>query len=147
MTTCRHSRAASRRALPGFAASLAGVLVPLLLLVPAGLPLCDPGVEACAITVPVAPAGAHCPMETLAASGGAGPMECCIQDAAPPGPAPAAPAKGDGDLRAPFQASAPAPVAVSGRMALATVTSAPAATAAPTASPVPLYTLLSTLLS
>lgn len=148
MTTNRHLRAASGRLGPVprvWVVPLA--LVPLLLLVPAGLGLCDPAVEACALAVPVAPVGAHCPMEALEGAGGSESLECCVRDVTLPVPSPAAPAKADSDLRAPFQILAPAPVAPPAEAALPAVPSALAPAAAPIASAVPLYTLLSTLLN
>lgn len=145
MSTNRHLRTASGRlGRVRWASLVPSALVPLLLLVPAGLPLCDPGVEACAITVPVAPAGAHCPMEALSGASRPASMECCVRDAAPPGPSPAAPAKADPDLRTPLQLLAPAPAPALADLPNPARTPAPAAT--PTASAVPLYTLLSTLL-
>lgn len=147
VTTNRDPRTATGRPGPGLLASLAAALVPLVLLVPAGLPLCDPEVEACAITVPVAPAGAHCPMEPLSGASGSASMECCVRDATPPAPSPAVPAKSDPDLRAPSQVLAPALAAAPVLALLPTPSRAPAPADAPTAQAVPLYTLLSTLLN
>lgn len=120
------------------------VMVPVMLVVPASLPLCAMEIDACAVDVPVVPAGAHCPMDAA----GLGAMPCCVSDAAPQGPAPAAPGKADADLR--VQLKAPAPVAAPAHAFLAApseAAQAPSPTAAPAAPAVPLYTLLSTLLN
>lgn len=136
------SRRIRPRRLSGLLASWA--MVPVLLVVPASLPLCAMEMEACAVDAPVMPGGVHCPME----ASGLGEMPCCVRDAAPQAPAPAAPGKADADLR--VQLKAPGPVAALAHAPLATLADAapvPSPTAAPAAPAVPLYTLLSTLLS
>ena len=124
------------------------ILVPVLLVVPASLPLCGMEMEACAVDAPRVPVGSHCALAAMGDAAGLGEMPCCVSDAAPQGPAPAAPGKADADLR--VQLKAPAPVVAPAHAFLAApFHAAPAvcSTAAPAASAVPLYTLLSTLLS
>lgn len=130
------------RSLPGLLASLA--MMPVMLVVPAALPLCAMEMDACAVDVPVAPERAHCPMD----GAGLGELTCCVEDAAPQGPAPAAPAKADTDLRVQLKAPGPA-AAPAHALVAAPIQAAPTATpaAAPAAPAVPLYTLLSTLLN
>jgi hypothetical protein len=118
------------------------LLIPALLLVPAALPLCDMGAEAC-FEAPVAGPGDHCPMGAAARED----MPCCVADAAPPERVPVAPPKADHDLQVKPQiqsphASAPSPVAVAPAEALGGPPCP--ALAGPQ---VPLYTLLSSLLS
>lgn len=132
--------------LSGLLASL--VMVPVLLVVPATLPLCAMDMDACAMDVPVAPAGAHCPLAAAGDTAGRGEMPCCVSDAAPQGPAPAAPAKADAEVR--VQLKAPGPVVAPAHALLAAppeAAPAPSPSAAPAAPAVPLYTLLSTLLN
>lgn len=147
MTTNRRYRSASGRGT--LRAALApALLIPALLLVPAALPLCDMGAEACVTMVaeraaPVGGPGDHCPMGAAAREE----MPCCVADAAPPEPTPVAPPKADHDLQVKPQiqsphASAPSPVAVAPAEALGGPPCP--ALAGPQ---VPLYTLLSSLLS
>ncbi|HEX6201134.1 MAG TPA: hypothetical protein VF150_12785, partial [Thermoanaerobaculia bacterium] len=142
-----HHRSASGRG--ALRATLApALLIPALLLVPAALPLCGMGVEACFTaavgpTVPVGAPGDHCPMGAEARED----MPCCVTDAAPPEPTPVAPPKADHDLQVKPQiqsphASAPSPVAAARAEALGGPPCP--ALAGPQ---VPLYTLLSSLLS
>lgn len=120
------------------------VMVPVMLVVPASLPLCAMEMDACAVDVPVVPAGSHCPMD----GAGLGAMPCCVSDAAPEGPAPAAPGKADADLRVQLKAQGPAAAPAHALVATASEpTHAPSPTAAPAAPAVPLYTLLSSLLN
>lgn len=146
MTTHRHLRTASGR--PSLRALLAPVaLVPVLLLVPAALPLCGMEVEACftaaAPAVPPTALGDHCPMETAVQAE----MPCCVEDTAPAEPVPVSPPAADSGSQLKIQLHAPA-VAVA---ALTVPLPAPAPARAPapdsTAPAVPLYTLLSSLLS
>lgn len=147
MTTNRRHRSASGRGT--LRAALApALLIPALLLVPAALPLCGMGADACVTMVaeraaPVFGPGDHCPMGAAAREE----MPCCVADAAPPERAPVAPPKADHDLQVKPQiqsphASAPSPVAVAPAEALGGPPCP--ALAGPQ---VPLYTLLSSLLS
>lgn len=137
------------RRLSGLLASMVPMgLIPVLLVVPASLPLCAMEMEACAVNAPMVPAGAHCALAAMGEAAGQGEMPCCVSDAAPQGPTPATPGQADADLR--VQLKAPGPVVALAHAVLATLPEAPPAaspTAAPAAPAVPLYTLLSTLLS
>lgn len=147
MTTNRYPRAPSRRS--ALRASLApALLIPALLLVPAALPLCDMGAEACFTVVPgpAAPSagpGDHCPMEAAALDE----MPCCVRDAGPVEPTPVTPPKADTGLQVKLHLQVPV-VAVT-----STVTVLPGEVLARVPAPalaapaVPLYTLLSTLIS
>lgn len=147
MSTTLHAVSNNRhrrpRRLSGLLTSLVMVLV--LLVVPASLPLCAMEMEACAVDLPLVPAtGMHCPMDAA----GMGALPCCVSDAAPQTPAPAAPGKADADLR--VQLKAPGPAAAPAHAFVATpseAAQAPSPTAASAAPAVPLYTLLSTLLN
>jgi hypothetical protein len=71
-----------------------------------------------------------------------------VQDTSPQGPAPATPRKPDADLRVQLKAQAPAPTLAQTLVAVPAVEApAPASVATLAASAVPLYTLLSSLLS
>lgn len=138
MTTTRHLRAALAPAL----------LVPALLLVPAALPLCDMGTEACVTmaaeaAAPAAGSGAHCPMDAVARQE----MPCCVQHAAPPEPTPVAPPKADHDLQPKPQVQTPHASAASPAAAIPSVALGRPQAPALAAPAVPLYTLLSTFLS
>lgn len=124
------------------------VMVPLLLVVPVSLPLCDTEMEDCAVGVPVVPNGAHCALAPTGDAAGLGAMPCCVSDAAPQAPAPAAPGKADADLRVQLKAPVPAAAAVHAFLA-APSAAAPGVSppAAPAGPAVPLYTLFSTLLN
>ena len=114
-----------------------------LLVVPASLPLCAMEMEACSVDVPAVPAGAHCPMDTA----GFGEMSCCVEDATPQAPAPAVPGKADAERQLQSTpALAPAAVDLASTAFPASAPVVPEA-ADLAASPVPLYTLLSSLLS
>ncbi len=108
---------------------------------------CPAGADACALA-PAAPIGAHCP---LAAAGGET-MKCCAKSESPRRSSPATPAGPSGQgagQRLQLQAlplGAASPPALPAALPL-TERSAPACFAAPAASAVPLYTLLSTLLT
>jgi hypothetical protein len=138
----RHHR--NRRAL-GVSGLLASwVLALVLVVVPAALPLCGMEMDLCSMEVAAVPTGTHCPMEEA----GRPEMPCCVQDTSPQGPAPATPGKADADLRVQLKAQAPAPTLVQTLFATPTVEAPAPAPVAILATPaVPLYTLLSTLLS
>lgn len=129
--------------LPALVASL--VTVAVLLVVPASLPLCVSDLGVCFVQA-AEPAAAQCPLMAVAAS--VGEMDCCVSDAKPQGPSPAVPGKADADPHSHLQAQAlpPAPGGVADAVPAA-LAPAPSPTAAPAASAVPLYTLLSTLLN
>jgi hypothetical protein len=141
-----------RRPAPRLPFALAALaLAAVMLVVPASAPLCASDLGVCAM--PEAPAEAHCPLAAAHGSGhdGVPAMDCCVTDAAPHGPVPAVPTpakKADAERQLqPLPALAPVALAL-GSPALPT----PAPTASPpaadlAASPVPLYTLLSSLLS
>ncbi|MFP3941179.1 MAG: hypothetical protein ACLF0P_12790 [Thermoanaerobaculia bacterium] len=126
------------------AASLA--VAPLLLALVASAPLCELGMEECLLPEP-APMGAmadgsHCPMDAA----GLGDMPCCVEEAVPHGPSPAAPGSPDLRVQLDLQALAPAAAAAS-LEAPRPAAHRPVRPEPPMASPVPLYTLLSTLLN
>lgn len=142
-------------------ASAVVALAAVMLVVPASASLCASDLGVCAMPEAPAPETAHCP---LAAGHGAPSehghgsahdqapdMDCCVTDAAPHGPVPAvpSPAKNADTERQlqPLPALAPADVVLGSPAAPAPVpaVSPPAADLA--ASHVPLYTLLSSLLS
>lgn len=153
------------RPTPRPAVALAALaLAAVMLVVPASAPLCASELGVC--PMPEAPALAkaparstaepHCPMAAAhRGEHGAAPdlsaMDCCVTDAAPYGPVPAVPTpakKADAERQLqPLPALTPAAVALGSptRPAPAPAVSPPAADLA--ASSVPLYTLLSSLLS
>lgn len=126
------------------AASLA--VAPLLLALVASAPLCELGVEACFLPEPPRAGsmagGDHCPMDAA----GLGDMPCCVEESVPHGPSPAAPGAPDLRVQLDFQGVAPAAVAAN-LAAPRPAAHRPVRPEPPTAPPVPLYTLLSTLLS
>lgn len=136
----RRNRRASR--LSGLLASWAVAFV--LVLLPAALPLCGMEMDLCSVDAVAVPAGTHCPMDEA----GGPEMPCCVQDTSPQGPAPATPGKADADLRVQLKAQAPPPTPAETLFAMPTVEApAPVPVATLAAPAVPLYTLLSTLLS
>lgn len=118
-------------------------LAPLLLVLVASAPLCELGMEACFLPEPSPAEGAsHCPMDAA----GLGEMPCCVEEAVPHGPSPAAP--GTPDQRVQLDPHAVAPVSLPAPLALPSTTERGSLRPAPpAASPVPLYTLLSSLLN
>lgn len=121
-------------------AALAGFAV-----VPTSLPLCTTAMDECGLVATmVAAPGARCTMDEA----GLGGMPCCIEDAAPGDPQPAPPGKADPGHRAQPEAQAPVPA---GGDALLAACSPAALGLAPEPKPalpsVPLYTLLSVLLT
>lgn len=139
----RHLRA------PRLCAALASVaMAAVLLVVPAALPLCGMEMDPCAVEVSAVPAGTHCALAGRGEVAGLPEMPCCVQDTSPQGPAPAAPGKADTDLRLQLKAQAPAPTLAQALFAAPAVAAPePVPQAVPTASAVPLYTLLSSLLN
>jgi hypothetical protein len=153
------------RSTPRLPVALAALaLAAVMLVVPASAPLCASDLGVCPMPVAPAPEKApahppaepHCPMAAAHGGGhGAAPdfpaMDCCGTDAAPHGPVPAVPApakKADAERQLqPLPALAPVAVALGSpaHLAPASAVSPPAADLA--ASSVPLYTLLSSLLS
>lgn len=132
------------------AARLAGLGLALVALagfvvVPASLPLCTPAMEECGL---VATAGAAPETRCTMDEAGLGGMPCCVEDAAPGDPQPVPPGKVDSGPR--IQAEAPAPLLTASHGILpgpAGPVPAPDAAAARKASTIPLYTLLSILLT
>lgn len=127
-------------------------LAVVLLVVPVSAPLCASALGVCALPEAVPPpVDAHCPMAEAMGHGGmehgeAADMECCVSDGAPQGSAPAVPSAERQLAGASLLALAPA-VAVPD-LAVLPAASAPSPPAADlAASAVPLYTLLSSLLS
>lgn len=125
-------------------------LVAVMLVVPVSAPLCASALGVCAMPEAVAPPiDAHCPMAEAMGHGEAAAMECCVSDAAPQGPPPAVPGKADVERQ--LQSAsllALAPVAAVPDLAALPAAPAPPPPAADlAASAVPLYTLLSSLLS
>lgn len=118
-------------------------VAPLLLVLVASAPLCEMGMEACFLAEPSLAEGAsHCPMDAA----GLGEMPCCVEEAVPHGPSPAAP--GTPDQRVQIDPQAVAPVSFEARPAASSATAHRSLRPAPpAASPVPLYTLLSSLLN
>lgn len=134
------------RFLPRLRSAACLAVAPLLLVLVASAPLCELGMEACFQPEPAQVGsmadGAHCPMDAA----GLGEMPCCVEETVPHGPSPAAP--GSPDLRVQLDPHALAPVAVAASLeAPRPAAHRPVRPEPPMASPVPLYTLLSTLLS
>lgn len=126
---------------------LGAALVALVgfVVVPASLPLCTTAMGECGlVATAVAAPGVRCTMDEA----GLGGMPCCVEDAAPGDPQPAPSGKTDSGLR--VQSESPAPVLAAGDALLATSSPAGLTLAAPPETalqPVPLYTLLSILLT
>lgn len=136
----RIPRAPSLLGLGAALVALAGFVV-----VPASLPLCTAAMEECGL---VATAGAAPETRCTMDEAGLGGMPCCVEEAAPGDPQPVPPGKVDSGPR--IQAEAPAPLLTASHGVLpgsAGPVLAPDAAAARTASTVPLYTLLSILLT
>lgn len=137
---CRISRAPSLFGLGAALVALAGFV-----LVPASLPLCTTAMDECGlVATAVSAPGARCTMDEA----GLGGMPCCVEEAAPDDPQPVPPGQVDSGPR--IQAEAPAQLLAASHGILpgsAGPVPAPDAAAARTASTVPLYTLLSILLT
>jgi hypothetical protein len=143
------------RPTPRLSVSLAALaLAAVMLVVPASAPLCASGLGVCAM--PEAPAKAHCPLAAAHGSGhdGGPAMDCCVTDAAPQGPVGPVPAvptpakKADAERQLqPLPALAPVALALGSPALPGPAPQAPPLAAELAASPVPLYTLLSSLLS
>lgn len=125
-------------------------LAAVVLVVPVSAPLCASALGVCSMPEAVPPpVDAHCPMAEAMGHGEPAAMECCVSDAAPQGPTPAVPGKADSERQlagASLLALAPA-AAVPALAALPAAPAPPPPAADLAASAVPLYTLLSTLLS
>ncbi len=138
-----------------YASWAALALVAVMLVVPVSAPLCASALGVCAMPEAVSPPiDAHCPMAEAMGHGGMGhgdtaAMDCCVSDGAPQGQAPAVPAKADVERQlAGASLLALAPLAVGFDLTVLPGFPAPPPLAADlAASAVPLYTLLSTLLS
>lgn len=148
MMTEARDAACARRTAPWVALTLAVVM----LVVPVSAPLCASALGVCAMPEAVPPPiDAHCPMAEAMGHGGmeqgeAAGMECCVSDAAPQGPTPAVPNAEQQRAGASLLALAPA-AAVPDLAALPAAPAPPPPAADLAASAVPLYTLLSSLLS
>ena len=142
----------TRRTSPRLHASAVLALVAVMLALPVSAPLCASALGVCALpTAAAPPVGAHCPMAAaMEGMGDGADMDCCVSDAAPQEPAPAVPGpsgKVDGE-RSLQTVAGLAPVPASLAFATPALPApAPEPTANLAASPVPLYTLLSSLLS
>lgn len=127
-------------------------LVAVMLVVPVSAPLCASALGVCTMPeVAAPPVDAHCPMAEAMGHGAPAPgespvMDCCVSGAAPQGSEPALP-NGERQLQA-ASLLALAPAAAVPALAVLPAAPAPSPPAADlAASAVPLYTLLSTLLS
>lgn len=131
------------RPLPRLRTAACLAVASLLLALVVSAPLCELGMEACFLPGSLPAEGAsHCPMDAA----GLGEMPCCIEEAVPHGPSPAAP--GTPGQRVQIDPHAVAPVSLPAPLAPPTTTERGfLRPAPPAASPVPLYTLLSSLLS
>lgn len=133
------------RLLPRLRSAACLAVAPLLLVLVASAPLCELSMEACFQPEPAQVGsmadGAHCPMEAA----GLGEMPCCVEETVPHGPSPAAP--GSPDVRVPLDSPALVPASFQATLALEFQGDGrPVRHGPPAAPPVPLYTLLSTLL-